>query len=188
MAKFDRNFANRSKSKGRRFQKKIIEALSIRLGLKILAEPPTKPGERAGGAVYVAEGYPVDLKNRRMGQSGTDIALMSDTARESVAFDGIPFTSIECKKRAGFSLDGKFWEGIIPQYLSEFLEQANEHNNTGRNEAFMLVLASDNIPPVVFVEFLPDKPIKQYSYIDGYFMIPFDIFVSLLDGYSGEKE
>ena len=71
------------RSKARRLQVHVTEALARAFDLTILAEKPTLPGVR-DGVVWVPEGEPADLKVRVMGQAGADVALLTPRAMKAV--------------------------------------------------------------------------------------------------------
>ena len=145
------------KAKGREFQSLVAEMLAVGLGLTIRAEPPTKPGTRANGAVYVPEGDHADLHVRRMGQPGADVALLSDKARRLIAIEDFEL-HIECKKNAKeVDLGWKFWRGGgCNAFLSKAMNQANDgaHRASVRAAVGLVAFAGNNWPPMVMLPFL----------------------------------
>ncbi len=113
------------KAKGRRLQVEVAETLAIQMGLTIEAAPPTKPGERANGAVYVLEGENPDLRIRQMGQAGADVALLSERAQEIVKLPGRPPIWWEAKNTEGWRLDAAFWRAHdLPAVALKAIQQA----------------------------------------------------------------
>ncbi|GIV86106.1 MAG: hypothetical protein KatS3mg054_0135 [Chloroflexus sp.] len=69
------------KQKGRRLQVRLAEFLSSALSLPIQATPPTRPGTRQNGSVYVPEGVDYGLLIRPSSMPGIDVVLCSSFAR-----------------------------------------------------------------------------------------------------------
>lgn len=122
------------RSKARRLQVHVTEALARAFDLTILAEKPTLPGVR-DGVVWVPEGEPADLKVRVMGQAGADVALLTPRAMKAVALDGHPLY-FECKNAEAtpaVRLDDKFWtKGMVPKFIERAYMQAKAGANIYR--------------------------------------------------------
>lgn len=112
-------------AKGRRLQVLVAETVATQFGLTIEAASPTKPGTRANGAVYVAEGERPDLRVRQMGQPGADVALLSEKAREVVRIPTRDPIWWECKNTERWALDAAFWRAHdLPAPALKAIQQA----------------------------------------------------------------
>lgn len=124
-----------AKAKGRRLQFQVAELLSKEFALTIEANPPTRPGERKNGAVYISETDALaDLRVRRMGEAGSDVALLSTTAKERVcqrdvywAGSGNPHAPlwIECKNTEAWNFDANFWKTGANAFVDAAMHQIN---------------------------------------------------------------
>ena len=181
------------KAKGRRLQSQLAEALAAYFGLTIEAVPPTKPGIRklrAGGtARYVPEGERADLRVRRMGEAGADVALLTKRARQRVALGG-RWVFWEAKNVEAFALNSTYWTDGSCVVLRTAMEQHVEH--TGY--VTVAVLGKNRHPPVAAVRWdcLPSgttsglmargRPVAFSTECDGCLLMPLPALLELLDG------
>lgn len=112
------------KAKGRRFQVEVAEIIAKARGLTIEAVPPTKAGFR-NGVQWVPEGTG-DLRVRRMGEAGCDVALISHEAREKVTLGyNVPLW-IECKNTEAWTFDAGFWRTGQNAFIHQAMEQTKK--------------------------------------------------------------
>jgi len=112
------------KAKGRRFQVEVAETIARARGLTIEAVPPTKTGVRKD-VRWVEEGH-ADLRVRRMGEAGADVALLSELAREQITLGHNIPVWIECKNAEGWTFDAGFWRTGKHYFIAEGLIQAKK--------------------------------------------------------------
>lgn len=137
-----------SNAKARRLQVRVAEDLSRALGLTIEAEPPTRPGER-NGATWVVEGSGADLRVRRMGAAGDDVALLTKQASARVRWPGGAPLQIECKCTEAISLDA-VWKGdrrSCAPLAAALAQLRKRHPEWGQSEP--VVVFSKNRWPVL---------------------------------------
>lgn len=113
------------RDKARRLPTAVAEALAVRFGLTIEAAPPTKPGKRPSGAVYVGEGAGPDLRIRASGQPGADVALLTDQAMNKVTV-GQRQLYIEAKNDESWRFDAKAWKAGELGLISSAFEQCRK--------------------------------------------------------------
>jgi len=114
-----------AKCKGRRLQTQLAETLAVRFDLTIDATPPTKPGARPNGAVYVPVHAFPDLRVKRMGEAGADVELLTPRAIERVQLDGYPIW-FECKNvENGWDIGAGFWRSGNLAVVADAFEQAS---------------------------------------------------------------
>lgn len=112
------------KAKGRRFQVEVAEIIAKARGLTVEAVPPTKAGFR-NGVQWVLEGTG-DLRVRRMGEAGCDVALISHDAREKVTLGyNVPLW-IECKNTEAWTFDAGFWRTGQNAFIHTAMEQTKK--------------------------------------------------------------
>ena len=142
------------RSKGRRLQVEFAETMSIAFGLTIEAVPPTQPGIRKNGAVYLAEGHKPDLRVRRSGEAGVDVALLTSKASACVALrDSLGVARplyIECKNNESWDLGRRMWETGGDAALKPWMVQAHKGRlaQTGRCIE-TLILGKNGWPSIV---------------------------------------
>jgi len=145
-------------AKARRLQTRVAEDLSRAFGLSIEAEPPTKPGRR-NGALWVAEGSGADLRVRRMGSPGDDVALLTDAARRRVRLPGRPAFAFECKNAEAWDLDA-VWRSALrkghgcvsaeaPAFMRDALRQLTARIAGDREP--VVVLGKNNWPDLALL-------------------------------------
>ena len=141
------------KAKGRVFQTYVAERISAICGGRILAEPPTRPGGRANGAVYVPEGSlgspdsGATIFVRGMGRAGTDVRVSPGVIGGTGRTYGL---AIECKRYADFQL----WREMGGAAPSAWLRAAWDQACAGAGVAGpapALVVAGARSPAVIFL-------------------------------------
>jgi len=132
------------KAKGRRLQTETAESLGVRLNLTIDAEPPTKPGRRSSGAIYVPEGTG-DLRIRRMGQPGADVVPISKVAQDRLRLNREPL-HIECKNVETFDLMTILRTRESPAWLTQAFRQCDKKKHP------LVVLRKNRMLPMAFTQ------------------------------------
>jgi hypothetical protein len=140
------------RSKGQRLPRHVAESLSAALNLTIEAAAPTKPGKRPNAAVYVAEGSNADLRIRRSGQPGADLALLSERARSLLAIEERN-VYVECKNCEGWMVGADMWK---TGKVSKLVYKAWSQTLRAANACFadvrpMIILGKNNHPPLVIL-------------------------------------
>jgi len=118
-----------AKNKGRRLQIGVAVSVAAKLGLTVVCDPPREPD----GVLWVPEeglqleeGKPIewpDLRVRRMGEPGADVALLSVRARQRVTIGGQPVWW-ECKNSESWEFGPRFWEGKGQAFVENAWNQA----------------------------------------------------------------
>lgn len=118
-----------AKNKGRRLQIGVAVSVASRFNLTIVCDPPREPD----GVLWVPEeglvGEEValikwpDLRVRRMGEPGADVALISVRARQLVTIGGQPVWW-ECKNSESWEFGPRLWEGKGQGFLENAWNQA----------------------------------------------------------------
>jgi len=128
----------------------VAESLASTFDLTIEAAPPTKPGKRRNGAVYVPEGQQPDLRVRQMGQPGADVALLSEKARALVHLPNREPIWWECKNTEGWALDASFWRSHdLPAVALKAIQQAYRASRENGTWMPVIVLGKNHHEPMV---------------------------------------
>ena len=151
------------RAKGQRLQRKVAEDLSIVLGLTISAEPPTKPGTRPNGARYVAEERGPDLRIRRSGQPGDDVALLTAVALRKVTLRRNPL-AFEVKNVESWSTDTAFRKGKV-EFLGRALRQLHQRVGSLARDP-VVVFGRNNYPPLALLSADPTD-VGQWIEVGG---------------------
>ena len=173
------------KQKGRRLQVTLAELLACKFKLTIEAVPPTQPVRRKNGAHWVSEMSSPDLRVRRSGESGADVALLSKNAQEKVSLDSLPVLW-ECKNVEAWTFDGSFWLTGDVKYVSGILKEMQEKalNQFTRP---VLVLGKNRWPPLAVwianeghMRLLSPRAAILKSPVGGWTVTTLESFTSLL--------
>jgi hypothetical protein len=183
-----------SRQKARRLQVEVAERLSVVLGLTIEAVPPTKPGKHKTGAVYTPEGDRPDLRVRRQGEAGVDVALLTDRAKNRVAL--VDFTGtrrplyIECKNREAWDLKRVWDKGDDAALYPWMLQTSKGRHQHMRSGIELLVLGKNDWPSIVILpklSWIPSLLLKSACsapilIAQRFVAMPLWAFVGLLPG------
>ena len=169
------------KAKGRRFQVEVAEIIARAQGLTIEAVPPTKTGLRKD-VRWVEEGH-ADLRVRRMGEAGSDVALLSELARQQVTLGHNIPVWIECKNAEAWSFDAGFWRTGEHAFVDEGILQAKKAM-PALNWKPVLILSKNRWPALAIWEAtsreLSRLQTKVVLHFSIYTVVHLNAFVALL--------
>ena len=149
MAKNKKMLHGSRRAKGRRLQVELAEALSQHFRWTIEAVPPTRPGKRANGAVWIAEDQHPDLRVRRSGEAGVDVALLTPRAQERLTMEGKKLF-FECKNvEKAWDFGPQFWVTGNLVYVSRLLRDLSQRSLIMSLYQPAVVLGKNRWPPLV---------------------------------------